>query len=54
MGSYWGGWGGALVFIGRYHARVWLPNIDPILGFWVDSKNRPKQGFFKFRKKIIP
>ena len=45
-GIFHGG-GGALVFRGGYHARVWPLKMDPKLGFWVDSKSRPKQGFWQ-------
>ena len=36
--------GGALVFTGGYHARVWPLKMDLKLGFWVDLKSHPKQG----------
>ena len=37
--------GVALVFRVGYHAQVWSLKINPKLGFSVDSKSQPKEGF---------
>ena len=48
------GGGGALVFKGGYHARVWPLKTDPKQGFLVDSERHPKQGFWRFFHRPYP
>ena len=39
--------GGRVVFRGGYYAWVWPLKMNPKLGFWIDSKSHPKQGFWQ-------